>query len=82
MAKEIKPNGVYTTKETQEFLRVSNSTIKRLLKAGIIRAAKVGNQYRIMGKTILQLISPEMERHGANLYQKLKKKTKKIIKNW
>ena len=82
MTEEIKPNGVYTTKETKEFLKISESTIKRLLKRGIIQAAKVGNQYRILGKEILRVISPEAERHGANLYQELKKKTKGIIKDW
>ena len=79
---EIKPNEVYTTKETREFLKLSKSTIKRLLKKGIIQAAKIGNQYRILGKEILRLISPEDERQGAELYQELKKKTKEVIKNW
>lgn len=40
---EIKLNEVYTTKEAQELLKVSNSTMKRLLKRGLIRANKVGN---------------------------------------
>ena len=35
MDQEIKPNQIYTTEEAQEYLRVSNSTIKRLLKNGI-----------------------------------------------
>ena len=47
---EIKPNSVYTTKETRNILKVSESTIKRFLKRGIIRANKVGGQYRILGK--------------------------------
>ncbi|MCK4968783.1 MAG: helix-turn-helix domain-containing protein [Candidatus Aenigmarchaeota archaeon] len=82
MVKEIKPNEVYTTEETRKYLKISESTIKRHLKNRVIRAAKIGNQYRILGKEILRLISPEAERHGANLYQELKKKTKTIIKNW
>lgn len=82
MTEEIKPNGVYTTKETQDILKISESTIKRLLKKGIIRTGKVGNQYRILGKEILRLISPEAEKSGAILYNKIKDKTKNIIQKW
>ena len=82
MEKEIKPNSVYTTNETKEILKVSNSTIKRLLKKGIIRANKVGGQYRILGKEILRLISPKTERKAVSTYQKIKKKAKKKIKKW
>ena len=55
---EIKDNAVYTTGEVQELLKISESTVKRLLKKGILRANKVGGQYRILGKEILRLISP------------------------
>ncbi|PJA92114.1 DNA-binding protein, partial [Candidatus Kuenenbacteria bacterium CG_4_9_14_3_um_filter_39_14] len=51
---EIKPNAVYTVQETQELLKVSNSTIKRMLKHGLIKANKVGKQYRILGIEILR----------------------------
>lgn len=78
----INPNGIYTTNETREFLKVSNSTIKRFLKNGLIRANKIGGQYRIMGKEILRLVSPKVERKTVKLYQSLKKNVKKKIKNW
>ncbi len=80
--KEIKPYKVYNTRETREFLKISESTIKRWLKKGIIRANKIGGQYRILGKEILRLISPETEKTGTRFYQKLKEKTKKAIKDW
>lgn len=79
---EINPNEVYTTAETQKALKVSSSTIKRLLKKGLIRANKIGGQYRIMGKEILRIVSPKIERKSVGLYQKLKKKVKAKIKNW
>lgn len=79
---EIRPNEVYTTNEAQTLLRVSNSTIKRLLKNGILRANKVGGQYRIMGKEILRVISPTVERKAVNLYQKLRKKVKNKVRTW
>jgi len=82
MDPEIKPNSVYTTNETKKILKISDSTIKRLLKKGIIKANKVGGQYRILGKEILRLVSPKAERKAVSAYQKLKKKTKDKIKKW
>ena len=82
MDSEIKPNSVYTTNETREILKISNSTIKRLLKKGIIKANKVGGQYRILGKEILRLVSPKAERKAVSIYQKIKQKTKEKIKKW
>ena len=78
----INPDEIYTTQETQDFLKISSSTMKRLLKKGLIKANKVGGQYRIMGKEILRTLSPSVERQAVQTYQKLKKKIKKNIKNW
>lgn len=82
MDSEIKPNSVYTTNEAKEILKISDSTIKRLLKKGIIKANKVGGQYRILGKEILRLISPKAERKAVSIYQKIKRKAKDKIKRW
>ncbi len=79
---EIKPNEVYTTKEARNFLKISESTIKRLLKKGILRANKVGGRYRILGKEILRLISPKVERNAVNVYQRVKQRVKKTIEKW
>lgn len=82
MTQEIKPHAVYTTKETQEVLRISESTIKRMLKHGLIRANKVGGQYRILGKEILRLVSPDLEKEIVRSYLLLKKKVVKKINKW
>jgi len=82
MDSEIKPNSIYTTNETREILKISNSTIKRLLKKGIIKANKVGGQYRILGKEILRLVSPKAERKAVSIYQKIKQKAKEKIRKW
>jgi len=82
MTEEIKPNAVYTTNESRELLKVSNSTIKRLLKKGLIRANKVGGQYRILGKEILRLVSPEVEKKAIASYLNLKKKVVDRINKW
>ena len=79
---EIKPNKIYTTEETRDFLKISKSTIKRWLKNGILRANKIGGRYKILGSEILRLISPKVESKTRELYRKLRDKTKKRIKNW
>jgi len=82
MDKEIKSEAVYTTAETQKLLKISNSTIKRLLKKGLIRANKVGGQYRILGKEILYLVSPEVEQKAVKSYVRLKQNVADKINKW
>ena len=82
MPEEIKENAVYTTEEAQNLLKISESTIKRLLKKGILKANKVGGQYRIMGKEILRLISPELERKSEKVYMRFKSKAVDVINKW
>lgn len=67
---EIKENEVYTTEEVQAILKISPSTTMRLIKKGIIRTAKVGKQYRIMGKELLRLVSPKLEDKVGKIYNK------------
>jgi excisionase family DNA binding protein len=82
MNQEIKPNGVYTTNETKDILRISESTIKRLLKKGLLRANKVGGQYRILGKEILRLLSPSIEKEAVKSYLSIKNKVVNKINKW
>ncbi len=82
MDQEIKANAVYTTQEAQDLLKISTSTIKRLLKRGLLRANKVGGQYRILGKKILELISPEVEKKAVKSYLRLKKRVVDTINKW
>lgn len=67
---EIRPHEVYTTQEAQQLLKVSPSTTMRLIKKGIIRTAKIGKQYRIMGKELLRILSPELEDKVGRAYNK------------
>ena len=78
----IKPNEIYTTEEARGFLKISESTIKRYLKGGIINANKIGGRYRIWGRELLRLVSPEAERKAVKAYQKMKQKTKRTIEKW
>lgn len=67
---QINPNEVYTTEEAQKLLKISPSTTMRLIKKGVIRTAKVGKQYRILGKELLRLVSPEIEDKVGKVYNK------------
>jgi len=78
MDPEIKPNSVYVTNETKEILRMSNSTIKRLLKKDIIKTNKVEGQCR---GEILRLVLPKTKRMTVSIYQKIEKKLKIKLRN-
>lgn len=67
---EIRENEAYTHEETQQILKLSSSTITRMIKKGLIRSAKVGKQYRIMGKELLRILSPELEDKVGKAYNK------------
>ena len=82
MPKEIEPNQIYSTQEARDFLRVSESTFKRFLKRGTIKAYKVGGQYRIWGSEILRVVSPEAEDKVYKVYKRFKTKAKRAIEKW
>lgn len=82
LMENIEPNKVYTTEEAQDYLKVSNSTIKRFLKNGIIQANKVGGRYKILGNELLRLVSPSKETGFEKLYYRIKDKTKRTIEKW
>jgi len=81
-SEEIRPNAVYTTEETEKILKISNSTLKRLLKKGLLKANKVGKQYRILGLEILKLVSPAVEHKAVEAYLDLKHKVIEKTKEW
>ena len=78
----IKPDEIYTTEEARNFLKVSESTMKRMLKKGLLRAYKVSGTYRIWGSEILKLVSPELESGVYKVYDKIRGKTRKTIERW
>ena len=82
MVEEIKSNQIYTSKEARDFLKVSESTMKRMLKKGIIKAYKVSGQYRIWGGEILRLVSPKLESRVYKAYRNFRIKTKNIVERW
>lgn len=79
---EIKPNEVYTPAETEQLLKVSKSTIKRMLKSGLLKANKIGKQYRILGHELLKMLSPAVDKKATVIYQKVKMKTIEKTKDW
>ena len=79
---EIKPDEVYTPAETEKLLKVSKSTVKRMLKSGLLKANKVGKQHRILGHELLKMLSPEVDKKATNIYQKVKTETINKTKHW
>jgi len=82
MNKEINIYEVYTTAEAQRLLKISSSTMKRLLKKGLLKANKVGGQYRILGKELLRLVSPKLEKEATRSYLGLKERVVSTINKW
>jgi excisionase family DNA binding protein len=82
MTQEINPKSIYTPKEARGFLKISESTMKRMIKNGVISAHKVSGQYRIWGREILRLVSPEAVVNVENIYLKTKERIKKTIEKW
>ncbi len=78
---EIRENEIYTSDETKSLLKISQSTFLRLIKKGIIRAYKVGGQYRILGREILHLVSPKLEKQAVTAYRKVRNGLKKSLEN-
>ena len=68
----VDENEVYTPQETTKILKISDSTFRRLVRNGILKAAKIGGQYRVLGGELLRLLNP-------NLPGKVKKVYKKVV---
>ena len=56
---EIRPNAVYTLAEVCQILRISDATARRWLKAGKLRAARVGRAYRVLGSQLLDALDQD-----------------------
>ncbi|NQU17096.1 MAG: helix-turn-helix domain-containing protein [Candidatus Saganbacteria bacterium] len=68
---EIKEHEVYTLEETTSLLKISRSTFLRLIKKGILNAYKVGGQYRVLGREILNLFNPKVRDGAKSAYHKV-----------
>jgi excisionase family DNA binding protein len=66
----INSEEVYSTEESRKYLKVSQSTMLRMIKNGLIQSAKIGKQYRIMGKELLRIVSPQLENQVGKIYNK------------
>jgi excisionase family DNA binding protein len=53
---EIQPNAVYTLAEVSQILKISDATLRRWVKNGTLRSARIGRSYRILGSHILEAL--------------------------
>src|SRR4029453_828737 len=63
---EIPPNAVSTLAEVGQILRISDATARRWLKAGKLRAARVGRAYRVLGSQLLDALNQERQEREAS----------------
>jgi excisionase family DNA binding protein len=47
----------YTVEEVAKMLRVSEATVRRLIKSGQLKAVSVGNQFRISQEDLDEFLS-------------------------
>jgi excisionase family DNA binding protein len=52
---EISPNTYYTPDEAAAMLRVSRRSVQNLLDTGLAHGIKIGRNWRILGRDLLQL---------------------------
>jgi excisionase family DNA binding protein len=77
--REIKDTQIYTREEAEQLLQISQSTMRRLIKSGVIRAAKIGGQYRILGSELLrQFLPPAGYETVRDVYRKGRKKVHEL----
>ena len=76
---EVLANEIYTTKETLHLLKISKSTYLRLIKKGVLSACKIGGQYRVLGKEILELFNPNIQVTTRSAYDKVRGKVKRRL---
>lgn len=67
----VNEDEVYTPQETISILKISDSTFRRLIRNGVLRAGKIGGQYRILGKHILLLLNPKLPYKVVEAYKKV-----------
>jgi len=67
----VNEHEVYTPLETIKLLKISDSTFRRMIRKGVLKAAKIGGQYRILGKHILEVLSPSLPSKVKNAYHKV-----------
>ena len=67
---KIEEDSLYTPKEVQAYLKISSSTMTRMIKKGLILAARVGKQYRIRGAEVLIFLTPHLADKLREKYRK------------
>lgn len=76
---EIREHEVYTTEETLSLLKISKSTFLRLVKKGLLSAYKVGGQYRILGRELLDMFNPKVRTTAEKAYKKVRNGVKRRL---
>lgn len=49
---------VYTVEEVADILRISTSSVTKMIREGNLSAIKIGSMYRIPRRTIAKIVNP------------------------
>lgn len=63
---EIQPNVYYTIDEAAQLLRVRSEEVFEMLRSGRVRGIQIGQQWRILGGTLLDLGNGAVELDEAD----------------
>lgn len=78
----IQSNVYYTVEEAAQLLRVSQQTVLKLLRSGKARGVKIGRQWRILGKALLDLSAREEDAETSVVSDWLKASMPSLSEVW
>lgn len=55
---------IYTLLEAREYLKVSDATIRRYIRAGRLKSQKLGREYRITETALREFVNEQAEKGG------------------
>lgn len=59
MAKrKVKEPDVYTVEEVADILRISTSSVTKMIREGNLAAIKIGSMYRIPRRVVAKIVNP------------------------
>ena len=58
---KIKEPDVYTVAEVADILRISTSSVTKMIRDGSLTAIKIGSMYRIPRRVVTKIVNPSEE---------------------
>lgn len=65
-ARKVNDNEIYTLRQTARLLKTNEEVLIKLIEDGRLKAQKVGDYYRVLGKSIKEFLEVEITRKKEN----------------